>query len=292
MSDGIAAVDPGLRRAIGTAGWGHVGAFRRMADDGIEWDISVWHAYGEDPEWAFEHLAAFGRPIWVTELNHPYGSRDGEEAQAKGLADQMVLLQALARRYDVEAVFLYELFDEPYWAPDFEAFMGLVRLVPDGPSAWKIGPTKKAFDAARDVILNPAAPEASMCPNTPVDGSDRSITAVVRAAYCLVLGREPDGHGLESWSRSIDEGMLVSSFLQSMVGSEEFSASHKVPLLTDREYIRLLFQTLLGRAPDGIGEEAYLTSLQDGSRSRETLVLDIVGSEEFRSKHPLLGQGG
>ena len=27
----------------------------RMAQDGIRWDISVWHMYGSDPEWAFRH---------------------------------------------------------------------------------------------------------------------------------------------------------------------------------------------------------------------------------------------
>jgi hypothetical protein len=41
LSDGIKEVDPDLRRAIGTAGWGHLGAFERMDQDGIEWDISV-----------------------------------------------------------------------------------------------------------------------------------------------------------------------------------------------------------------------------------------------------------
>ena len=54
LSDGVVSVDPTIRKAIGTAGWGHLGAFQRMKEDGIRWDISVWHAYGQDPEWGFK----------------------------------------------------------------------------------------------------------------------------------------------------------------------------------------------------------------------------------------------
>ena len=126
LSDGTASVDPGIRRAIGTAGWGHLGAFERMKADGIEWEISVWHMYGEDPEWAFKALAAYDRPIWVTEFNNPHGSRDGEDVQAQGLRKSILELRELAQRYRVEAAHIYELLDEPYWGEDFEAQMGLV----------------------------------------------------------------------------------------------------------------------------------------------------------------------
>ena len=85
LAEGSIAADPGVRKAIGTAGWGHVGAFERLQRDGVPWDISVWHMYGDDPEWAFKILAQYHRPIWVTEFNHPGGSKDGEDAQANGL---------------------------------------------------------------------------------------------------------------------------------------------------------------------------------------------------------------
>ena len=70
MSDGMIAVDPTIRKAMGTAGWGHTGAFELMQRDGIQWDISVWHLYGDDPEWAFKVLKGYGHPIWVTEFNN------------------------------------------------------------------------------------------------------------------------------------------------------------------------------------------------------------------------------
>ena len=43
LSGGTISVDPTIRKAMGTAGWGNAGAFARMHKDGIRWDISVWH---------------------------------------------------------------------------------------------------------------------------------------------------------------------------------------------------------------------------------------------------------
>src|SRR5262249_44160474 len=131
LSDATTAVDPAIRKAMGTAGWGHLGAFTRMEQDGIRWDISVWHMYGEDPEWAFKKLAGFKRPIWVTEFNHPLGGQRSVAAQADGLVRAMIRLRQLQHAYSVEAAHVYELLDETYWAPSNEASMGLVALVKD-----------------------------------------------------------------------------------------------------------------------------------------------------------------
>ena len=154
LSDAVHALAPKARRAIGTAGWGHTGAFQRFRDSGVDWDISVWHVYGQDPEWGFKALAAFGKPIWVTEVNHPFGSgRDGEDAQAKGLERQLATIRKLAPLYDVEAAFVYELLDETYWAPNMEAFMGLVQLEkrPAG-AGWSLGNRKVAYQTLRRVV--------------------------------------------------------------------------------------------------------------------------------------------
>ena len=112
LSDGMTAADPTIRKAMGTAGWGHMGAFERMQRDGIQWDISVWHIYGEDPEWAFAKLAQFKRPIWVTEFDNPRGSQEDEQQQAAGISLMMSRLRALKDRYNVEAAYIYELMDE------------------------------------------------------------------------------------------------------------------------------------------------------------------------------------
>ncbi len=153
LSDGVYAMDPKARRAMGSAGWGHTGIFARLRDSKIDWDISVWHMYGGDSEWAFKVLATFNKPIWVTEFNHPLGSsKDGEQAQADGVEQQMNALRALSSKYNIEAGYIYELLDEAYWAPSFEAFMGLAQLRRGTDGKWEIGNRKIAFETVRRVI--------------------------------------------------------------------------------------------------------------------------------------------
>lgn len=151
LTEGAAAADPSALKAVGTAGWGHTGAFQRMVQDGIQWDISVWHMYGEDPEWAFQQLAAFGKPIWVTEFNHSGGSSKSADEQAEGIRQAMARLKALAPKYRVEAAHIYELMDEPYWAPSAEAYMGLVTLVKDG-DGWRPGAPKPAYEVVKAMV--------------------------------------------------------------------------------------------------------------------------------------------
>jgi hypothetical protein len=151
LSDGTAAVDPQIRKAIGTAGWGHWGAFERMQEDGIQWDISVWHHYEGDPAGGLKHVVKFGRPIWITEFNNPLGSKNGEQIQADGLDTMMRRILDVASTYKVEAAHVYELLDESYWQGS-EAVMGLVRLEKDDRGKWRPGGPKLAYQVARKII--------------------------------------------------------------------------------------------------------------------------------------------
>lgn len=147
LSDGIHAVDPQAKRAIGSSGWGHVGIFQRFAEDGLNWDISVWHMYGQDPEWAFKEIARFGKPIWITEFN---GGANGN--QAATTAKWIHRIRQLAPIYHVTGAFYYELLDESYWGSGYEATSGLVHLVKDGHGGWRAGAPKPAYDAFKQAI--------------------------------------------------------------------------------------------------------------------------------------------
>lgn len=151
LSEGVSAADPGALKAMGTAGWGHTGAFDRMKADGIAWDISVWHDYDKDNAWAMEKLAAFGKPIWITEFNHPLGSTDGEAAQAAGLQERIVRYRSYRERYNVQAAHVYELLDEPYWT-GFESVMGLYRVGRNASGQWATTGPKPAFTTMQDLI--------------------------------------------------------------------------------------------------------------------------------------------
>jgi len=290
LSDGTISVDPGIRKAIGTAGWGHTGAFTRMQRDGIKWDISVWHMYSDDPEPALKILAKFDHPIWITELNAPNGSQSGEQMQAEGLQRIMTQLQKLQSLYKVEAAHVYELMDEPYWAPSYEAYMGLVRMERTDAGGWKPGLAKPAYHMIKQLIRGPGA--------FPVVQRSCDLHAYVQLdpipatqlsyGYCLVLGRKIDGGGSHGWMASMREGMTISEVLARLLESYELSSKYGLFGLSNADFVTFSYRLLLDRDPDGGGLSSYVAQLDKGSMTRNDVAAGILNSTEFRSKHPLL----
>ncbi|MDW9551114.1 DUF4214 domain-containing protein [Sinorhizobium meliloti] len=288
LSDGMMDVDPKIRKAIGTAGWGHVGAFERMKQDGIKWDISVWHMYGQDPEWAFKELARYGHPIWVTEFNNPLGSQRSEEQQADGLKRSMMRLRELQAQYKVEAAHIYELLDETYWAPSFEAHMGLVRLTTKGDGGWAVGEPKPAYAAVREIILGKhSSPRPTRdCEIAEGKVSDPLPVRQARFAYCLVLGHRRDAEAIERWTQALEKGeMSVTEMMLSLMRSHEFRQRFALFGLTDRAYISFLYLLFVGRLPDPYGLDSYARDLSAGTMTREQVALGMMLSNEFQTKY-------
>jgi len=290
LSEGTMAADPTARKAMGTAGWGHLGAFERMRKDGIQWDLSVWHMYGQDPEWAFKAIAAYGRPIWVTEMNHPLGSQKSDTEQAEGLKRWMLRLRELAGRYKVEAVHIYELMDETYWAPDAEAVMGLVRLNKTGDGGWAPGAPKPAYDTVRTLVRDEAGMTAIQrdCELGKAAADTPAAEQQVTYGYCLLLGREADGEGLRNWAGKRRQGMAPPLMLRAMMQSDEFATRYRTAFLSDAKFVTLLYRLLLGRDPDGQGLSDYVSRLKDGALSRPSLISAIMEADEFKAGHPVL----
>ena len=305
LSDGAREADPKARRAMGTAGWGHIAPFERMKKDGVEWDISVWHMYGQDPEWAFKILATYGRPIWVTEINHPNGSMKSEAEQAEGLRRWMRRIDELAPAYRVEAAHLYELLDEPYWAPSYEAYMGLVTLRPSGDGKWRTGKAKLAYFAVREMLTgrppNLAAPTAATAdiqlPRRACElermrsGPVQTVRQRVTYVYCLALGRLPDGAGLESWTVKLRaEPTALRPMLMDMLRSDEFQTRYHEASASEETYVGMMYRLLLDRDADAAAT-TYIRALESGDLSRTAFIRGLLLSEEFKTRHAGLTEG-
>lgn len=290
LSDGTTSVDPTIRKAMGTAGWGHLGAFTRMQQDGIRWDISVWHMYGQDPEWAFKFLSGFKRPIWVTEFNNASGGYRSALEQADGLLRSMIRLRQLHRTYNVEAAHLYELMDESYWAPSFEAFMGLVGLDKKDNNQWMPGARKPAYSAVKALIANRPSPAdtASDCHLNPFNKLDSIVSMQVSYIYCLALQRPVDGWGFKDWSNALGKGLKPVELLQSTISSAEAQTKHGLAALDDGAFIDRVYNLLLARAPTERESASYLAGLLDKSVARPGLIAALINSGEFRDRHSLL----
>jgi hypothetical protein len=311
MSDGVISVDPTIRKAMGTAGWGHIGAFERMRQDGIRWDISVWHMYGEDPAWAFEKLAKYGKPIWVTEFNHPLGSKQGVVKQAIGLKNSMTRLLELRGKFNIQAAHIYELLDETYWAPDFEAFMGLIYLDKDQHGNWSASGQKPAYCVAQKITFGDyrSVPDSSEsgskgklpkedqskapkreCDLCLFDPRDAAPESKVRYSYCLILGRGADGDGLKSWTAELKKGLPVGNLLIGMIQSDEFDQRYRSSGLGNSDYVAFMRRLLFRRKPDSQSSADDVAALDKGDLSRSDLVRRLIKGDEFRRQHPVLFQ--
>ena len=159
MHAGIKAADPAAKTIVDSC-WIHHGFIQRLfVQDRVPIDILGWHWYSEmgDPANTsggfnlLAHLKGFGKPIWFTELNRRGGSLRGKHAEQ---AEYLLKLgRQLRASPGVEAMFVYELLDEPYFGPDNpESHYGLAELLRGGDGLWQIGPRKPAFGALRSLL--------------------------------------------------------------------------------------------------------------------------------------------
>jgi len=118
-----------LRSILGVVGR-DFGYLSYMRQQGVQWDVTGFHVYPKadqrsllaDPWYGpggpFAQLASFGKPVHVNELNcgeiyaPDFGSRASVEKCLRGLTRH---LWAIRRQQvaHIEAVYFYELFDEP-----------------------------------------------------------------------------------------------------------------------------------------------------------------------------------
>jgi len=111
-----------------------------------------------------------------------------------------------------------------------------------------------------------------------VDG----ISGRVFRLYQAVFGREPDTEGLGYWIRHQDMGQ--SSFedvIRSFMDSPEFSQRYgSEGSLSNRGFIELLYENVLGRAYDEEGFSYWDDKLETGQTNRQDLLAFFSDSDE------------
>jgi hypothetical protein len=161
LNKGVKSVNPKALTIIDCAGWLHYGFFERLVnEDKVHFDILGWHWYSEMGDMTkvkgnfnvLEKLKSYGKPIWITEIDRRGGSMGGNEAEQAsymtGVAKQMMSYPG------VKALFVYELFDEPYFGADNpESHFGMIETVMGDDGKWKPGKKKPVFDAMRKIII-------------------------------------------------------------------------------------------------------------------------------------------
>lgn len=96
--------------------------------------------------------------------------------------------------------------------------------------------------------------------------------------YRATLDRTPDDTGLDRWSGELALGANFEDVARGFVNSPEFQRDYGG--LSNEEFVTLLYNNVLDRAPDDRGLENWTGALASG-RSREAVVVGFSQSEEF-----------
>lgn len=96
--------------------------------------------------------------------------------------------------------------------------------------------------------------------------------------YQATLGREPDIGGLRGWAAVLAEGAGLRAIVPGFLNSTEFRNLYGNT--SDAVFVTLLYQNVLGRAPDAAGLAGWLARMQAGL-DRAGVVLGFAESVEF-----------
>jgi len=110
-----------------------------------------------------------------------------------------------------------------------------------------------------------------------IELEENSVDAFVTRFYEECLGRTPDAPGLAHWVDRLESGASTGADVAyGFVYSDEFQAK----VLTDQEYLEVLFTAFYNRDPDG-GGLAYWLGQIDGGANRLEVLAGFVNSNEF-----------
>ncbi len=97
--------------------------------------------------------------------------------------------------------------------------------------------------------------------------------------YQATFDRLPDLGGFGTWMNQLSNGRDYLDVVQSFIGAPEFTLTYGA---TDNgEFVTLLFQNVLGRAPGAAGYDYWVGELDSGALTRAEVVRGFAESAEF-----------
>lgn len=103
--------------------------------------------------------------------------------------------------------------------------------------------------------------------------------AFVRSLYYSILDRPPDEDGARNWTEWLNQGKSRAWVVTQFFTSSEYVSRHK----NNTEYVRDLYQGVLGRQPDPGGLAHWVNRLNSGD-SRQSVLNGFLHSQEYRSR--------
>ncbi len=118
---------------------------------------------------------------------------------------------------------------------------------------------------------------------------DTEAEAIARLYYAT-LDRGPDAGGLYNWISAFDNGTAFNTIASGFINSQEFQNVYGA--LNNGQFVTLLYNNVLDRAPDSGGYNHWTGGLGNGTYTREDVVIGFSNSQEFQiSTAPLMDDG-
>lgn len=105
-------------------------------------------------------------------------------------------------------------------------------------------------------------------------------TASIARLYQATLDRRPDEAGLAGWRAEMDNGRSLLDITPGFLNSAEFTAIYGST--TNTQFVTLLYDNVLDRAPDTAGLNGWVGQLNNGALTRSQVVLGFSESLEFQ----------
>lgn len=98
--------------------------------------------------------------------------------------------------------------------------------------------------------------------------------ATIQGIYVALFGRPADPEGLQFWSGLTDNGSDLTELVGRLTAEPEALA--RFDNLDSEAVVRLIYQSIFGRAPDPAGLAFYISQLESGAQSLETIAINIL----------------
>lgn len=199
------------------------------------------------------------------------------------------------------------------WGPDHIYGYKQVNISIAGNKAGETAKGKVGMHGGQDSLKKPATwvasvemgnmigkisyhylPMIAKSPSKQTSGSSSSATAnkgnavakiqanndgFIRSLYFSILDRNPDAGGVNHWKRQLSYGKSRQWVITQFFKSREYLNRRK----SHREYVRDLYQGILGRQPDSGGLSHWVNRLKRGS-SRQAVLNGFLNSKEYRMR--------
>ena len=108
--------------------------------------------------------------------------------------------------------------------------------------------------------------------------SDEQIRAFVSRCYKIILGRDADEGGMNTWSAELASGRKAAAeIIEQFVASAEFQGKkHSNP-----DAVEILYKAMLGRGSDAAGKSSWVSQLENG-QPLTAVINSFCASAEFK----------